>query len=269
MGCVSSIGSAIESRAAMVALPHRDGKRIRVKPRRSFRSCSRSTIEKPMSTTRGSTGRPSARSTMKRAACRPMRRAVDAHRGQRRMQVGGELEVAEADDRQLLRHRDAARLRLGHARRAPAGRSCRRRRRRRRRAASSSAERRRGRCAAWSAPARRRPAHRVEAERARRVLSKASWRRLARSSLPATTASRRRPLAWRNSRHRAARRRRGRSRPACRSASASDPRSRPPGCRRPSRRLRPSAECMMPVRTMPSGRRPMIAPSSASSRLPA
>ena len=93
----------------------------------------------------------------------------------------------------------------------------------------------------------------------------ASRRRRERSSSPATTARRRRPLACRNSAtaradvlmreaHQHVDRRR-------RQIPGLD--HRDAGGQQP---LAPSAECTMPVSTMPSGRRPMMASSSASSR---
>ena len=183
------------------------------------------------------------------------RRAVDAHRGQRRMQVGSELEVAKTDDRELPGHRDAARLRLGQdAQREQV------------RAAEDGVDARRTRSSSASAA---RPLLRVVGAgttttatsgrpRACAAAWNACWRRRARSSPPAIIASRRRALGMEELGDRAADlvvreadqhvdRRRGQV-PGLdhRDAGASS-------------RLRPSAECMMPVSTMPSGRRPMIA----------
>ena len=204
---------------------------------------------------------------MKRAACRPIAVAVDAHRGQRR-----------AAGRRRTRGRrsrpppvaPAPRCRAPaprSARRARAGRSCRRRRR-----------------AARALPAARPSAARPLLQRRRRRhddharLGAARARAAGRDEAvaPAQRAlvvagDQRQPAAARagaGTRPPRARPPRARSRPACRSASASGPRSRRPECRDASRRWRPAAECMMPVSTMPSGRRPMMASSSASSRLP-
>jgi len=103
--------------------------------------------------------------------------------------------------------------------------------------------------------------------RVRAVAWKASLRRQARSSSPLTTPRRSRPLACRYS---------ATARPTslCEKPTSMSigvgVRSQvsTTGMPAPSSRRRPWAECMMPVSTMPSGRRPMMASSSASSRLP-
>ena len=225
---------------------------------------SRSTIEKPMSTTRCATSRPSARSTMKRAACRPiaapsMRTVVSAG-----CRSAANSRSPKPTTASCCGHGDAAR---------PAPRSCTPRASRSELQKTASMPRRpshqlrrarRGRCAASSAPARRRPG-----PRRCRARCAAAWKApggaAARSSSPAI--DRQAPPALGVQERATARPTSSCEKPTSMSIGVGV-RSQvsTTGMPAASRRRRPSAECMMPVSTMPSGRRPMIAPSSASSR---
>ena len=196
---------------------------------------------------------------MKRAACRPiaapsMRTVVSAG-----CRSARELEVAEADDRQLL---PAPRCRAPaprSSRRARAGRSCRTRRRcpARRRSSSASA-----RAAAAQRGRRRhddRRARRRRPSRARRGLGRPAGAALRALVVAGDHRQPAPALARAGSRPPRGRRRRARSRPACRCGVGVRSQVSTTGMPAASRRLRPSAECMMPVSTMPSGRRPMMA----------
>jgi hypothetical protein len=201
---------------------------------------------------------PSARSTMNCAAWRPiaaplMRTVV------KQVQVGGEFESPKRRCAELPRHRHATRLRLGdHAEREKVELQ---KTASDRPGPSSSSARAARPLRRVVGAGRRRPGAPARGERLRGGIERLLARR-ARSSLPETI--RELPPALRVEERGDAptdlhvgktdqhvdRRRRQVPGLDDRNAGA-------------SRRLRPSAECRMPVSTMPSGRRPMMAPSKA------
>ena len=208
---------------------------------------------------------------MRRAARRPIDVPSMRTDGERGMEVAGERQVAEADHRQPIGNGDSLHLRLDQDAEREQVRAAEDRvdarmareqvdepgaaaAQRRRRAHDARRHARRGRPwrAPWRAPPRRNPS--CGAAPARRRRSATARRRRPRETRCSTTAA---PIFSCEN-------------PTSMSigASASGPRSRSPECPRPAAGAGPPPECTIPVRTMPSGRRPMIASSSASSRDP-